>query len=90
LIVSQKKNIFLIKLYLILITLNYNFFSDLNFKKLNYDNITVPQVNTINRLGFGIKPIDGDQCWDKLWCSALESYPLNLKEINGYLFLVKR
>ena len=90
LIVSQKKNIFLIKLYLILITLNFNFFSDLNYKKLNYDNISVPQINTVNRLGFGIKPTDGDQCWDKLWCSPLEPYPLNLKEIKGYLFLTKK
>ena len=83
----KKKNNFLIKLFLILITLNYSFLLDMNFKKLGYNNYSIPYVKTINRVGFGTKPINGDQCWAELWCSPLEPYPLKLKKNNGYLFL---
>jgi hypothetical protein len=86
---DHKKNIILIQLFIFIITVNYSFFSDYKLKELSFSKILPPKVKTKPRNSFGVKPVIGDQCWDILWCSPLESYPLKITLIKGYKFILK-
>ena len=72
-----------------IISINYSFISDYKLKKFNSTNLVIPEVKTIARVGFGVKPVNGDQCWDIIWCSPLEPYEIRMIEINKYKFLLK-
>ena len=86
---DHKKNRFLIKLFILIITVNYSFFSDYKLKELNFSKYSSPTIKTESRNGFGVKPVLGDQCWDTLWCSPLEPYLIRIVEIKKYKFLIK-
>lgn len=87
--INQKKIINFSLFLICIISLNYSFFSDYKLKKFHSSNLSIPEIKTISRNGFGVKPVDGDQCWDVIWCSPLEPYEIRMIEINKYKFLLK-
>ena len=86
---NHQYNINLILIFIFCFTISNSFVSNYSLKKLHISSFTPPEIITIPRKGFGIKPTDGDQCWDKMWCSPLEPYILKMVEINSYKFLIK-
>ena len=86
---NHQYNINLILIFIFCFTISNSFVSNYRLKKLHISSFTPPEIITIPRKGFGIKPIDGDQCWDEMWCSPLEPYILKMVEINSYKFLIK-
>ena len=90
LLFNHKKNITLVKIFIFIFIVNYSFFSDYKFKELNFLKISLPIIKTQPRNSFGVKPVIGDQCWDILWCSPLEPYPVSMRLIKGYKFIIKK
>lgn len=79
----------LIRVFLITITLSYGFFSDYKFKELNFSGIYPPSVDIEPRYIFGVKPLNGQKCWDVTWCSPQDKKEVKMIELKSYKFFIK-
>jgi hypothetical protein len=78
----------LIKVFLIAITLSYSFFSDYKLKELSFSGIYPPYIDTEPRYVFGVKPLNGQKCWNIKWCSPQDKKEVKMIEFKGYKFFI--
>ena len=74
---------------IVTLTLTYGFFSDYKFKELNFSGIYPPSVDTEPRYIFGVKPLNGQKCWDVTWCSPQDKKEVKMIELKSYKFFIK-
>lgn len=84
---DNKKNKILIQVFILLITINYSFFSDYKINKFYFSKISSPIVEVMQRDDYGVRPVKGDQCWDILWCSPMDKFSVELIKIHKYKFI---
>ena len=87
--INYRLNRKLIRFCLVSLTLSYSFFLDYDFKNLNLSNIYPPNIETQPRYSFGVKPVNGDQCWNILWCSPQDKKEVKMYEFKTYKFFIK-
>ena len=79
----------LIRLFLITLTVSYGFFLNYDFKKLNFSAIYPPRVDTEPRYIFGVKPLNGQKCWNISWCSPQDKKDVRMIEVKTYKFFIR-